>query len=343
MFYKISVIVPVYNAEDNLKNAVDSIMNQTFDFDDIELILVDDASTDNSKEIIKDYEKNHQNIQGIYNDKNLGLPGRPRNIGIKHATSDYILFLDADDIYLPDAFEVMYDAMKSQNPDFVIGTYNLNLDGDRVKINILPTEEKLVNFNPLENQETFDLLSINQFVSPLGKLFKRDFILKHNIAFSEDTLCEDTYFYFKYLINSEKVTVLPNTPLFEYNTYEDKDTAIHGHDLKKFYNFLNGVKKVHELLGSVDFSKNIFLSENISSALLIFSNSNNSDKEEAILDLYDFEKDLDVKITRPEIAFLNSLIKSKHFKLAIFVSNRYSFLYNNAIIKKLYRKFNNSR
>lgn len=344
MSYKISVIIPVYNAENDLKNAVNSIMGQTFEFNNIELILVDDVSTDNSRKIIKNYESNYPNIKGVYLDNNLGLPGRPRNIGIQYATSDYVSFLDADDIYLPNAFELMYNAMMSENPDFVIGTYNLNLDGDRVKINILPTEEKIVNFNPFENQETFDKLSINQFVSPLGKLFKREFILKHNIIFSEDTLCEDTYFYFKYLINSKKVTVLPNSPLFEYNTFEDKTTAIHGHDLKKFYNFLNGTKKTYnDILKNIKFSKNIFLSENISSILLIFSNSNKKNKKQAIMDLYDFEKDIDVKITRPEIAFLNSLIKSKHFALAITVSNFYSFLYTNKVIKKLYRKFNNAR
>lgn len=86
-----------------------------------------------------------------------------------------------------------------------------------------------------------------------------------------------------------------------------------------------------------------FLAENISSLLLIFSNLSKNDKKEAIIKVYEFEKDLNVEIPRKEIAILNSFILKKQFRRAIIISNLYSFLYNNNAIKNVYRKFNNSK
>ena len=343
MSYKISVIVPVYNAGSDLKSAIESIINQTFGFENIELILVDDASTDNSKEIIKEYQSPYDNIKLVELRQNSGLPGKPRSIGIDYATADYIVFLDSDDTYQNEAFEILYDAIEKENADFAIASHYINLDGDMVKANLIPTEDEILSLDPLENQETFNKLSLNHFVAPWGKIFKKELIYENNIRFPEDSLCEDTYFYFKALINSEKVTLLPKNYLYVYNTFENKKTAIHGHDLKKFNNFLKGMNYTKELLKDLNLSMNVFLAENISSLLLIFSNLSKNDKKEAIIKVYEFEKDLNVEIPRKEIAILNSFILKKQFRRAIIISNLYSFLYNNNAIKNVYRKFNNSK
>ncbi|ALT69296.1 glycosyltransferase family 2 protein [Methanobrevibacter millerae] len=341
--YKISVIIPVYNAENDISFAIDSIINQTFGFDYIELILVDDASTDLSKEIINQYVEKYDNIKLIELKQNSGLPGKPRSLGIDYATSDYIIFLDSDDTYQKNAFEILYDTIKEENSDFVISSHYINLDGDMVKANLFPTNEQLISFNPLESQEKFDKLSYNHLVAPWGKIFKKNLIINNNISFPDDSLCEDTYFYFKCLINSKKVSILPKNYLYIYNTFEDKKTAIHGHDLEKFNNFLKGMEYTYELLDNVNLSINVFLAENIGSLLLIFSNLDKKEKKEAILKIYDFEKDLDIQIPRKEISILNNLILKKDFKKAIFISNLYSLFYNNILIKNIYRKFNNNK
>lgn len=343
MNYKISVIIPVYNAQNDLSNAIDSIINQTIGFENIELILVDDASTDCSKDIIMKYQKKYDNIKLIGLKSNSGLPGKPRSLGIDYASSDYLVFLDSDDTYLKEAFEILYDVIQRENADFAIASHYINLDGDMVKANLIPTEDEILSLNPLENQETFDKLSLNHFVAPWGKIFKKELITDNNIRFPEDSLCEDTYFYFKALINSQKVTLLPKNYLYIYNTFENKKTAIHGHDLKKFNNFLKGMNYTKELLDNITLSMNVFLAENISSLLLIFSNLDKKDKKEAILKVYEFEKDLDFTIPRKEIDLLNKFILKKQFRTAIFVSDCYSFLYNNNSIKNIYRKFNNSK
>lgn len=340
--YKISVIMPVYNAENDLNISIKSIINQSIGFENVELILVDDGSTDKSRNIITSYSDKYDNIVSVFLDENSGLPGKPRNIGIKYASADYISFLDSDDEYPQEGLENLYNTILDEGSDFIIGSHIINLDGDKVKVKFLQSNKQLVNLNPLESQEIFDSLSSNYFVAPWAKMFKKELILENNITFPEDCLCEDTYFYFKALINSNKISILPNTQVYMYNTFEDKKTAIHGHDTEKFNKFLKGLYNVNKLLETVNLSPHIAIGENIGSLLLIFSNIDKKHKMVAIEKIYKFEKDIKCKIDihRKEIAILNNKILNKQFKQAIFISEVYSLLYNNQTIKSIYRKFN---
>ena len=238
--YKISVIIPVYNAEKYLKTAIDSIINQTIGFDNIELIIVNDNSKDNSKKIIKNYANKYNNIIDIHLDKNSGLPGKPRNIGIDKATADYIIFLDADDEYFPNAFELLYNTIVSEKSDFVMGSHFHDNGIRQLKINILhycDDNSDIININPLKNQINFNRTSHNH-VAPWGKIFNKTLINENNIRFPEDTLAEDTYFYFKTLINSTKITLLPNNIIYKYNIYETSKSTIHKHNLKSYLKLL---------------------------------------------------------------------------------------------------------
>jgi glycosyltransferase involved in cell wall biosynthesis len=121
--YKISVIIPVYNVENTISKAFDSIYNQSIDFQDIEVIFVDDCSTDNSLNIIQDYASKYDNVLALSLEENSGYAGKPRNIGIKNASSDYVMFLDPDDQFLSNACEILYNAIKNYNADLVSGNY----------------------------------------------------------------------------------------------------------------------------------------------------------------------------------------------------------------------------
>ena len=105
MEYKVSVIIPVYNADKYLRTAIESVINQTIGFENIELIIVNDNSTDNSRRIIEEYSSKYDNIVDIHLEKNSGYPGKPRNVGIEIANAPYLIFLDADDEYLPEALK----------------------------------------------------------------------------------------------------------------------------------------------------------------------------------------------------------------------------------------------
>jgi teichuronic acid biosynthesis glycosyltransferase TuaG len=108
---KVSIIIPTYNAEKFLNRTIESVTNQTYK--DWELIIVDDGSKDKTPEIIKDWERKDQRIEGVLLDKNSGGPAHPRNIGIQNSHGEYIAFLDHDDEWLPEKLERQINFLES--------------------------------------------------------------------------------------------------------------------------------------------------------------------------------------------------------------------------------------
>lgn len=100
---KVSVIIPVYNREKLLPRAILSVLNQTFK--DFELIIVDDYSTDNTREVIKVFEEKDKRVKSVFLEKNSGGPAYPKNAGFPLANGEYIAYLDSDDEWLPDKLE----------------------------------------------------------------------------------------------------------------------------------------------------------------------------------------------------------------------------------------------
>ena len=139
---KVSIIVPIYNKEKYIKKCIDSILNQTYS--NIEAIVINDGSTDNSDNIMKSY---NNKIIKYYSRKNHGI-GATRNFGLKKATGDYIVFLDSDD-YLSDNNAIKYLTMQMEmdNLDIIICDYQEDFDGKFIK-------NQLISFKPtsLENK-----------------------------------------------------------------------------------------------------------------------------------------------------------------------------------------------
>ena len=121
---KVSVIIPVYNVEEYIGLTLDSLVNQTLK--DIEIIVIDDGSTDNSRQIIEDYEKKYKNIRVILQE-NSG-PSRARNRGVEEATGEYLAFVDSDDYLLPDAVACLKDNLSAfKYPDIIIYNYEKDI------------------------------------------------------------------------------------------------------------------------------------------------------------------------------------------------------------------------
>lgn len=114
---KVSVIVPVYNAEKYLREAIESVLNQTYT--DFELLLINDRSTDKSREICEEYSKKDERIILLENDTENHGPGPTRNIGLDNATGDFIYFMDADDWIDKTLLETCIDRMRETNADIV--------------------------------------------------------------------------------------------------------------------------------------------------------------------------------------------------------------------------------
>ena len=121
--YKISIVMPVFNASNDLSFALDSILNQTMNLSDIEVIMVDDCSTDNSLSIIQEYCGKYSNFKVIKLKENIGAAYGPRNVGLKHVTGEYVMFLDSDDRFHDNACETLYNTISSNDADIAFARY----------------------------------------------------------------------------------------------------------------------------------------------------------------------------------------------------------------------------
>ena len=204
---KVSIIVPVYNNEKYLKQCLDSIINQTFK--DIEIILVDDGSTDKSGDICDKYLKEDNRVK-VFDILNSGQ-SVARNIGLKEAKGDYILFIDSDD-YISDKaiIEKFINILYSNNYDFIYTSYCRFEDGNEEKITeILPIN--LTN-DEIKNKEgkdiLVDLLNKNSFHhAPYLKVCRKEFILNNKLFFREGYYHEDAEWTFKVFYYAKKIFI----------------------------------------------------------------------------------------------------------------------------------------
>lgn len=190
--YKITMTVPVYNAGKYLSDLMESLINQTMDFKEIQVIMVDDCSTDNSREIMKKYSDKYENIESIFLEENSGVAGKARNEGMKLAKGKYLMFADADDFLTKDACEMMYKNMEEKNADFITANY-INADEDGTVWNVpIFSYEKYKDFKLSITDYDKSFFIMNS--SACNKIFRREFVEKHNIKFLEGVPGEDAYF-----------------------------------------------------------------------------------------------------------------------------------------------------
>lgn len=207
MNYKLSVIIPTYNAEDYLLEAVDSIKKQTIGFENIELILVDDNSNDSTKEILNQLSSNYDNIKSILLTSNSGTASKPRNEGIKAATSEYIMFLDNDDIYYPEMCEKMYNTITKENVDVVSCRYNIDSENSSKTPHSFLNKYK--NFIKIDSVDEFsEIMTLGHPTMIWTKIFRKSMILENNIEFPVGDLYEDVYFCVNSYLNANGIIIL---------------------------------------------------------------------------------------------------------------------------------------
>ncbi|MGN1327952.1 MAG: glycosyltransferase [Clostridia bacterium] len=188
--FKVSVIIPVYNSEKYIEKCLDSVLNQTYK--NFEIIVINDGSKDNSKEILERYEKEYPNIIRHIEQENRGV-AKTRNYGIQIAEGDYIAFIDNDDYIDNDYLENFVNAAKTGDYDAIIGGYRRpNEDGKIIKEVHLQDEEwsKFIVF------------------APWAKIYRKEYILKNDIKFLSNNIGEDIYFNIQALLISEKIKII---------------------------------------------------------------------------------------------------------------------------------------
>lgn len=171
---KVSIIIPIYNSSSYIEKCVNSVLKQTYK--NIEIILINDGSTDNSLDIIKNISSKNNNVK-YYTQKNSGV-AKTRNRGIKYSNGDYVMFIDNDD-YIDSNYVENFVKELDDDTDYIIGGYR------RVDLKGNTLYSKKFKNTPW---------SYYMFVTPWGKIFKKEFLIKNNIEFLPVKMGEDIYF-----------------------------------------------------------------------------------------------------------------------------------------------------
>ena len=194
---KISVIIPVYNVEKYLEECLNSIVNQTFK--DIEIICVNDCSTDNSLSILEEYAKKDNRIKIINLKQNI-KQGGARNKGLDIAQGEYIMFVDSDDYIETDTIEYFYNAIDNNKCDLVASYFTNFANSDLADVKTLCESMNLCQQTYRRNTGfyNFNKEFENYTSNPVVRLYKKEIIDKYHIRFPEKLIQEDEAFYWCY-------------------------------------------------------------------------------------------------------------------------------------------------
>ena len=236
--------MPIYNAGDYIKDSLNNLLNQTLK--DIEIICVNDGSSDNSLEIIEDFSKKDSRVK-IINQENSGA-SIARNKGMKMAQGDFIHFIDADDIVAEDILEKLY--------------YNaINNDSDFAVFKVARFDEKNIDYNhPIYDLERvfpeadFDNFGftysdikmnvLNVAYAPWTKFYRREFLEKNKMEFPDISAYNDILFHVKSMLKSSKISFVPE---FLYFYRLDNVNSI-TNDPTKHFNIFNVIKSIEDFL-----------------------------------------------------------------------------------------------
>ena len=192
---EISIIIPCYNVESYIDRCLTSITSQTIDLSLLEIICIDDASTDNTWKKLQKWESAFpENIMIIHCEEN-GRQGKARNIGLRYASAPWVAFIDSDDWVELDYFEKLYTAALKTNSDIVI---TQAIRDSNVELSFLSDRQtgktdRCLLINTLEKRKLFIVLKSMDYLA-WGKLIRKSLLVDNQIYFPENLTYEDTYF-----------------------------------------------------------------------------------------------------------------------------------------------------
>lgn len=215
---KISLIIPVYNVENFLKTTLDSVFAQTFE--DFEVIVVNDGSTDSSFEIVNEYNQKHDNMI-VINQENQGQ-GIARNNALKLAKGEYVTFLDSDDFLEPTFLEELYKTAVNNNADIACCSFRLNYEKGFHDLFLLPNPRKSYVLSSDKALKKLILdVTIHHFL--WNKIYKRSLFTENNITFY-DMFFEDIAACPKLFYYANKVAIT-NKCLYNYRRHKKSTIA----------------------------------------------------------------------------------------------------------------------
>lgn len=307
---KVSVIIAVYNVEEYISNCLDSIINQTFE--DIEILCVDDASTDKSVNIISGYMKKDDRVKLIRLSINSG-PGVARNTAMHVSEGEYISFIDSDDYVQKDYIEVLYNTAKKYDADMVFTNNIYTVKYIAIKPyyhNRISEWKSKFEKSWNEGVSTFNVNTPekeNTPEYPLGvfwnKIYKNSFLKNNGITISSYRVAEDVEMFYKVLACSPKIAY-NNEAKYYYVQRKDSTVNNIGHSvykdsLKVFENIFNFYKEKNaNLLKDSSYY-------NFRSFLFTFDNYKSSDKDNFYKEAHELMKSLDAEIDKEKYPFIS--------------------------------------
>ena len=237
--------MPVYNCEEYIEESLDSILNQSFK--DIEVIAIDDGSSDNTLSILKQMESSDSRIS-LYSQDNQGA-SIARNNGMEKASGDYIYFFDADDYLLEDALEKTYINAVKNDSDIVLFKYDQYRDDKFLEHIDLDIEKEFPNedFNDFTfNAYDFRKRAFKGPFAPWYKLYKREFLLsKDYFKFPANLNHNDVPFHVKTILKASRISFVPEY-LYRYRT--DNPNSISNRRLKKYKDIFSIIDIIEDFL-----------------------------------------------------------------------------------------------
>lgn len=219
---KVSIIVPIYNSTKTIDRCVNSLLNQTYK--NIEIVLVDDGSKDDSLKIIKKYKKDYENIV-IIHQKNQGA-GIARNTGIKESSGDYVTFVDSDDELEKDAIQNMVSKLKKNTDIIISGFKKIDAYGN-VIFKRIPTYNEWTEF---------------KYTLTVFKFYRKDFLLRHDVHYTKDKLYEDMFFSLVAYSNTNNIVIYSND---QYIIHDNPESITSNYNSLPIYNVSNILDKLY--------------------------------------------------------------------------------------------------
>lgn len=310
---KVSVIVPVYNVEKYLDRCLKSLVNQTLK--DIEIIVVNDGSPDNSQKIIDEYSKKYKNVKSYI--KENGGVADARNYGIKKSSGEYIAFVDGDDFVLDNMYESMYNKAKSKDFDVVVCDLNY----------IYEDTNKEMRVSSGLDEDTTDIkkVIINNYPVVWNKIIKREIF--NNLEFKKGVWFEDVEFIYKMLPYVKNIGVVKEP----FNQYIQREGSITKSVDKRIYNYIdnwNGIINFYKEKNFYDKYKKELEFAYVRYIYATFI------KQATYFDKDEYDKAVDKAIKNVKNNFLNYR-KNKYFYKSL--KGIYLLIFNKGIAKILYK------
>ncbi len=246
---KVSIIVPVYNVENYVEKCICSIISQTYK--NIEIIIINDGSTDNSKQICEKYASKDNRIK-FFNKENEGL-ATTRNYGIEKASGEFILFVDSDDYIEKDAVEILLAKIKEKNLDVVIG--NAIVEGSKkIKPYLIrkksENEKVMSGIEYLIERNKKDYFCVCVWIS----MYKKQFILQNNLFFKDGILHEDEEWTPRVMLKANRVEDI-NLEFYHYIKYREDSILNNKNKTQNMIDLFNIFKSLKEVFNQANINQ----------------------------------------------------------------------------------------